>query len=72
MLHCKISNVAATAPKPAVVIDWDGNLHFMQLVAQDNQVYQEWEWEGALGVVGNQEGFCSRAENSPAINEGWH
>jgi hypothetical protein len=42
-----ISNVAATAPEPALSIDWDGNLHFMQLVAEDNQIYQEWEWEGA-------------------------
>ncbi len=42
----KISTTAATAPEPALSIDWNGNLHFTQLVVAENQVFQEWEWVG--------------------------
>jgi hypothetical protein len=43
----KISNIAAMAPEPAMFIDWDGNLHFMQLTTEDNQAFEEWEWSEA-------------------------
>jgi hypothetical protein len=40
----KISILPATVPAPTLSIDWTGKLHLVQLVNEDNQVFQEWEW----------------------------
>ncbi len=42
----QFSTNSAAAPEPALSIDPGGNLHFMQLVPDVNQVFQDLEWSG--------------------------
>jgi hypothetical protein len=40
----KIPGGTGLLSQPYVVADWAGKLHILQIIEQDNQILQEWEW----------------------------
>jgi hypothetical protein len=56
--------------QPTAFVDWLGSLHFIQVVDQENQVVQEWKWEGSQWQLVESKKVAAFDLNSPALVEG--
>ena len=55
--------------QPSVTVDPAGNIHFLQVIKQENHVFQEWVWAGERWQLMDSRIVSSGDLNSPAIVE---
>jgi hypothetical protein len=67
----RIPSDADANSKPDVSIDGTGKLHYLQVVGQDQQVFEEWEWNnGHWQSVENRKFAAVKLSSPPAVDSG--
>jgi hypothetical protein len=66
----KIPGSADINSTPSVSVDWTGVIHLLQVIEQNNQVLQEWEWDEERWRLSETRKVSALELNSPAMVEG--
>ena len=65
----KIPGETGLTSEPYVVADWTGKLYLLQIIEQDNQILQEWEWSSERWQLSDTRRVGAFELNSPPIIE---
>jgi hypothetical protein len=66
----KIPGDAVMDSQPSISVDPTGTIHFLQVIKQDNQILQEWEWSEGRWRLSETRKVSALELNSPARVEG--